>query len=136
MNTLINITNIATMTAIEPGWGGFLFGPQIMKLITENFGLDNLGQSLTNGLGILVGILDIAFVLGLVASILLLGFNFVKYGLKQIKKNSDETSKETQIQWKKDLKESMKGVLWIFLPLFVLPLLLMILPIIIAASQN
>jgi phosphoglycerol transferase MdoB-like AlkP superfamily enzyme len=69
-----------------------------MKLITENFGLDNLGQSLTNGLGILLGILDIAFVLGLVASILLLGFNFVKYGLKQIKKNSDETSKETQIQ--------------------------------------
>jgi hypothetical protein len=30
----------------------------------------------------------------------------------------------------------MKGVLWIFLPLFVLPLLLMVLPIIIASAQT
>jgi len=135
MNSLLSLITLAAPT-ITPGWGGFLFGPQIMKLITEDFGLENLGQNLINGLGILLGILDIVFVLGLVAAILLLGFNFVKYGLRQIKKNSDETSKETQIQWKKDLKESMKGILWIFLPLFVLPLLLMILPIIIASAQT
>ena len=135
MNILTNIATVAPIAVIEPGWGGFLFGPQIMKLISEDFGF-KLGQSLANGLGILLGILDITFVIGLLAGIILLCFNFVKYGLKQIKKNGDETSKETQIQWKNDLKESIKGLFWIFLPLNVLPLLLMILPIIIASAQT
>ncbi|MGL4617021.1 MAG: hypothetical protein ACRCUM_02185 [Mycoplasmoidaceae bacterium] len=67
-------------------------------------------------------VVDIMFIIGLFLAFFGVVFSFMKYGLRIIKRNSDETDEREVINWRKELKGSMKGFAIFVVALISLPI--------------
>ena len=71
--------------------------------------LKTTNENLYNVVDICFLVIDLMFVVGLFLAFFGLILSVMKYGLRIIKRNSDETDEREVINWKKELKDSIKG---------------------------